>query len=439
MAPVLGSVVARATGRDGVDLGLRLEGTDEDGDVALVVVRFLEHSGLEAELFDHDQDGKPESGESAFRFDVPVSGSTELSGSVTLRRFLESASQVEKLEVRLRDKEGLESNVVMVSVSSQPVKHLGEFCDPTYWDDRCDVGLGCRGDPTQCSEGVAPAIDKVAYLSTSFGPKILVEGVDPDDDMKKVEVDFLDQQGNPIQIDLDNDETPESSSFAIDARGSSQGGRFFVELSPSDSFSEQVKQIAAVPFDVVDRSGDRRTARLSAPPVRSRGQSCDPRGFSVCSKGLVCSPGDLSAVNTCQPVATERLAECGAAPVLGPTTGKMSLIGFATGSSVWDPPEGCAAHDPTSRPEGIAILSLPNPAARVLIRTDLPGTTFDTVVYLTGACEDANAPVISCDDDARTSASSRLLLENVPAHDYLIVIDSYDAEGGVFELSVEIE
>jgi hypothetical protein len=252
-----------------------------------------------------------------------------------------------------------------------------------------------------------------------------------------VEVEFLDRQANPIQLDLDNDDIPESSSFFVDAAGSSQNGEFFVELSPSTTFEELVPQIAVVPIDVADRRGERRLSRLTTPPVRSRGQSCDPRGFTTCATGLICTPGDPNAVNTCQLVTASRATECMEAEVLGPASGKMSMVGFANGSSAWEPPQGCAAHDPTGRPEGVAYLSLPDAASRVVITTDLPGTTFDTLVYVVGACDDDAA--IACNDDVFTTASSRLVLENVPAHDYLIVIDSYDPGGGVFELEVSVE
>lgn len=56
-----------------------------------------------------------------------------------------------------------------------------------------------------------------------------------------------------------------------------------------------------------------------------------------------------------------------------------------------------------------------------------------------GACGEPGAPVLACGDDARGTAASTLVLTDVPAQDYLIVVDGYDPVSGAFELAVEVE
>jgi hypothetical protein len=68
------------------------------------------------------------------------------------------------------------------------------------------------------------------------------------------------------------------------------------------------------------------------------------------------------------------------------------------------------------------------------------GTSFDTVLYAMPGCPNDNADALGCSDDVPMGAgASELVLENLPAGDYVVVIDSFDPMGGNFELHAIIE
>jgi hypothetical protein len=135
-----------------------------------------------------------------------------------------------------------------------------------------------------------------------------------------------------------------------------------------------------------------------------------------------------------------RTAQCMGAPVLVPTAGGSVVMGSAEGGSLWDAPSGCASADPTGRPEGVVVLRLTDRADRVRLSTVGSGTSFDTVLYAMPGCPNDNADALGCSDDVPMGAgASELVLENLPAGDYVVVIDSFDPMGGNFELHAIIE
>jgi hypothetical protein len=114
--------------------------------------------------------------------------------------------------------------------------------------------------------------------------------------------------------------------------------------------------------------------------------------------------------------------------------------GVAEGGSLWDAPLGCATNDPTGRPEGVVVLRMTERADRVRLSTVGSGTNFDTVLYVVPGCPNDTADVMGCSDDVMGGGgASELVLENVPAGDYLVVIDSFDGNGGNFELRATVE
>jgi len=183
-----------------------------------------------------------------------------------------------------------------------------------------------------------------------------------------------------------------------------------------------------------------KTALPAAAPVRNSGQACDPRGFDVCAANLVCTPGVVGKANTCQSGTTLRSAECKAATVLVATAEGATALGVATGASLWDVPEGCQSNNPKGRPEGLITVRLTGPAKKLTLSTEHPGTTFDTAVYLLAGCPVDVKDALGCSDDvAVTTSASRLVVENLPAGDYQVIVDSFNFEGGSFELSAKVE
>jgi hypothetical protein len=74
------------------------------------------------------------------------------------------------------------------------------------------------------------------------------------------------------------------------------------------------------------------------------------------------------------------------------------------------------------------------------LSTGRPGTTVDTIVTLLPGCTDAAITrPIGCNDDAFKSTTSLLTLNNVPAGEYLVVVDTWSTTGGRVELAIDVK
>ena len=426
--PSLVSVSAHMAGARGHDLVLSIDGADADGDAELTRVRLFDAADRPVLAFRSGLDDT-DSNEQLIAFETPVDGDTSFLADVRLRGVLAAYPNIAKVEVALRDRRGELSQDVRVEVTTQAIRALGDACDASAIDDRCAPGLGCRGTPAQCQEGLAPELAKVAYLKGEGGPRILVQGVDAEEDVATIAIQFLDNNGQELLVDLDNDEVPESSAFEIGAFEDIGDGAFLATVTPVVGFDTLVTQIGVVARDAAGHESARKTARLTATPVRAAGQGCDPNGFDMCNPlTSVCVAVGTS--HRCQAKAQLATAECAAAPELALDG---TLTGVAAGPSLWDAPVSCSSGDPKGRPEAIARLHLSEPASRLTLTTALPGTNFDTVVYLLTDCGQGVA--LGCADDAPTGGAAAILeLTSVPAGDYLVVVDAW-SEGGSFALS----
>ncbi len=436
-APTLTSVKANVQGPQGLDLRVTVIGEDADKDIDRIRLRLFDAAGQPLIAFRSGLSDTPDTHETALSFDIQsdVTNKASILATATLRNLFATYDPA-SVEVALIDAAQLASPFVAAEVEAQTVNNIGEACDPAYSASRCAPGLGCR--ESQCQEGLAPEVTKVAYLNGQGGTRILVSGTEPEDDIDSLLIEFLDLQGNSVTIDLDNDSVPESTNFVLDAQSSSVDGKFFVRLDPSAEFEAQVKQIAVTARDLSDHEGAKKTAKLSASPVRSAGQGCDPLGYDTCNATSVCLAGATGTTWSCRDVNSVRKTECNAANVL--LTDGTPIVGFASGASLFNPPTGCSAGDSTGRPEGLARLTLSAPAAKLTITTNLGRTAFDTVLYLVPACGETTAAPLGCADETpNVSAAATLELELVPAGTYLVVIDSWGPDGGEYELSATVE
>lgn len=440
-APQLNSVAAHVSGRAGLDLRLALSGSDPNGDLVGVQVRLLDAQGLPVLGFDADRDGVPDSSSGPLVLEDVQWVKQSLTASATLHGlFAAGHTAVTQVGVVLQDATNLLSEEWLVPVLSQSILALGDACDPLFLASRCSPGLGCRGKPATCQEGLAPQITRLAFLKSAKGPSILIEGTEPEDDLATIQFGFQNAQGKAISIDSDGDGTPDLASFDFDATGLAVDGSFFIRLQPSDGLDQQVPKLTASALDLAAHQGTLKVAAPTTPPVRSMGQACDPRGFDTCAVNLVCTPGIVGKPNSCQTGATIRSAECSAATILVATAAGATALGVAGGVSLWDTPAGCQSADPKGRPEGLVTVRLTQKAARLTLSTAHPGTTFDTALYLLAGCPAASIDALGCNDDgSAASAASELVLENVPAGDYLVVVDSFSYEGGSFELSATVD
>ncbi len=443
-APVLSTAKVQVVGRYGTDVRFEIQGSDNDADAVGITVTFKDQNGRPEPVFDSDFDGFPDAATGRVLFDAPVSSAT-FNVSATLvggaRDWLTTAT------VSVLDKRQQSSAALDILVDQQEVRHLDETCDPTNRTDRCDPGISCAATTKKCKAGVAPTLDKVAYLRDVGGPVLLAAGKDPDDDLETLQLRFYKPVSGgeaPVVVDLDNDGNPDSDRFEIDLDRVSVSGDYFVRNQSAEGFDLEVPRIKVTALDSVGQASREVTANIQTRTLVGKNGACDARGFSNgCTSDFVCMPGLPVIVGRCEALVDARRAQCSAAAPLGAAAANWRTSGRIDGASLWEPPAGCVPGDAKGRPESVVALKLAAPATKLVISTANPETNFDTAVYLLpGACPDSTVQPLACNDDAAGRAhgfASKLELTNVPAGDYLIVVESIPVKGGSFGLSVTVE
>jgi hypothetical protein len=432
---LLDTATARVTGRRGLDVQLTLTGHDSTKAIAGVMVRLLDGDGNPIAGFDSQQSGTLDSELGPATFAAPVLGQATIGTTAIIEGMAARVPQIASVAVSLRDAQGFISNEIIAAVTPQPVRDSAEGCDPAALQDRCAATLGCRGSPATCQDGLAPAITHLAFQTGAAGPIILMAGTGPQDDLSDIHVDFEDSAGNSITVALDGDNAPPVASFDLDATGDASNGTFLIALQQAQGFDTACPQIAVTPSDSAGLTGSTTNALPTAPPVRAAGAACDLQGFDACATGQVCAAG------TCRPLTSLQSAVCSAAVKLAPAIGQpATTFGHTALPSLWDAPHGCSGFNPAGRPEGVAQLVLTAAAATLTLSVDNPGTDFDTTMYLMKGCPSTSAAAVACDDDNGTiGVSSVIVLQNVAAGTYSVVVDSFKPHGGNYQLTATVE
>ncbi len=439
-ALTLTGVEARVDGRRGSRVRMNISGTQQPGALASVAVTALDSSGTPLYWYSTKHDGRFDS---ATGYLVPVSlpGESEFRVElvVPLTNALLNWSQA---RVSLFDRVDAASNELLVNVAAQPVKAKGDSCDPTSELDRCASELECSAGSRTCVDHTGPALTKAGYWTTEDGALLVATGVDNADDLKQVDLAFLDANGSPVQVNLNNDTTHPlmASSFTETAGISSNDGQIGFRINPSQAFAELVKAVNLVPVDVAGRRGDAISATLQSQPSRGSGMACDVHGFDFCSGNSACLPGVAGMDNSCQPITSAQSAACAAASVLDVSQKQRIVTGYNIGSSLWEPPAGCVGSIGLHHPETVIKLHVPLAVDRLTLSTDRRETLVDTVLYVVSGCGTASPSVLGCNDDfASGSPASAVNLTNVAAGDYYVIVDSIANDGGPFGLELAAE
>lgn len=291
-------------------------------------------------------------------------------------------------------------------------------------------------------------LDDVGYFSDAdLGARILLRGRDANGDIASYTLKFFNGT-SPVSYDLDNDpETPAANEFTNAIVPIPNEAGFFVAFEPTSEFAAAVDTIKVFVTDEGGRTSEEQTAHRKATPVVS--SLCDPQGFNRCSANKVCARQGFNDI--CTLTTSARTNACSRAAVLNPPA-VASVRGHVAQPSLWDAPASCSSGDPTLKPDSVVKLRLSSAAARVVLSTDNEHTNFDTILYILqsctnqpAACEDSSCP---CSDDVPASGGvsgsnrSVLVLQDVPAGDHLIVVDSFPSganAGDTFELTVAVE
>ncbi len=423
-------------GRKGIDLQITLVGSDAKGRTSSAHLSFLDASDNEITAFDTNWDGVADATERRAFFDASASGKTSFTSTITFPGMLTRVAGIEKVKISLQDATNALSNELVATLSRQTQGEENDPCDTKMITSRCAPGLSCAGSPATCKAGVAPQFNGVAYYNGARGPVMLFKGTEPDQDMGNIDVEFLNGAGNPVAIDLNNDGNM-TSAFSIDAKASSAASAtFFLQNDPASGFEALVPKIRATPRDLFGHSGNAVIAAVTSAPVKGAGQACDPYGFDACTSGNVCAPGIPAAANTCTSGASLRSTACTASVKLDTSKTTLTAYGRTQGVSLWEPPSGCVTGDATGRPEGIISLHVAAATPKLTLTTALPETEFDTAIYLVPGCAASGASALGCNDDVQ-GFSSTLVLNDVPAGDYTIVVEAVSRTGGIFGVSVK--
>jgi hypothetical protein len=446
VVPTLSTVQARAIGRLADRVRLDVTGLDLQDDAAALRVRLLNAAGSELAFFDTDVDGVVDSAGADIAFDAAATVAADHSfvAISTILDTPEVPTTLGSIEVAVIDGAGNVSASQTVSVTLPIEVSAGLSCDPAFVESRCAAGLGCKGTPPVCAPPEAPVLSRLGYLLPAepdvSGPRLLAEGIDADQDVTVLHLEFMDADGNPVALDLDGDEIAESATFDVAVDDNDGTVNFSAAQEMGLYLQDTVTQIAATPEDAGGLLGERIVTAIAAPLLRQPGQTCSPLGFDVCREGSVCNAPSATAAPVCQSTAALRSQQCTSAPVITiGTAGSYDIVGTVDGPSVWDVPTGCSANDPTNRPESIVQLRLSMPATRLVISTDTPSTSFDTIVYVLSSCTAEGETALSCADDAEGSIASTIELSGVPAGNYAIVVDSFGPDGGSFGLAITAE
>lgn len=417
---------ARQVGRFGSDLRLDFDASANAQDIVVVRVELL---------------GPQEAPRGSVR-ELPLVAPITTAGgtsSVLLTGAFDHYTDLTSVRIVLVDDASARSAPFELAIARQPIVELGASCDSSLEADRCALGLGCKGPaPSSCMAGEPPTITRAGYFVDRLGPRILIEGSDPDVDADGYTLKFLDGTGAPVAVKLDQDlATPGSTEFTgtIEQR---DDNRFFVALVPSSPLIDEVASLQVTVFDQADHtSAPALTLMRSEAPERGLDASCDPRGFHLCPEGSVCSgSGDQAR---CRSIGDARQSACEAALVLTPGSGTSRVRG-TLGSSLWDPPAGCS-FDQTGNADRVVKLVLTQPIDRLVLSTDSAYTGFDSELYLLDSCNGAPRLAWCVADQAGGGPKAILTLTNLPAGEYYVVVESFpsvDRVSTTFELSATI-
>lgn len=458
-APVLTAVQARQVGRTGADLRVDVTGSDTNKDIATV----------QLSIFDTTQ--TIIGAEHVVALATPIT-MTMGSSYVVLTDALKEIAGFKSVKVTLVDAKDLRSGTLETDIAVQPVLAENDACDETFVLNRCPDTFGCKGTTKKCLPGEVPVLTKVAYMmDEELGRRVLITGSDPDGDPRKYTINFLDQSGMPLPVDIDHDDsTPPVLTFTGDVITSGDATTFFARFTPDETFVQDVKKVSITVSDSRNMPSTVQTADLMTPcgnPAvqpctvrKASGATCDARGFDLCPSGQVCAVTGEGTGGLCRTVSAARASACSSAPSLTLSTGTATVRSATGTTSLWNPAEGCSFGN--GQPDKVVKLVLGAPATRLRLSTDYPYTVFDSELYVMRKCDD---PPTLCDprstntepawcvaseefwcraDQAGGDPQAVLTLNNLAAGTYFVIVDSFPpstsgAIGNDFQLSATVE
>jgi len=446
-APELQSVEAHQSGPAGRKLTITIEGADVNRDTVRMILTVFDASNAPVLAFFDSLASAPDSNQTFVPFPSGVRGRPQFTSTVALDKLMEEQPDIRSIAVILEDAAGNRSNEMSAEVSIQEVKSAGDECDPDYIASRCPAGMACKGDPAVCAEGDPPEVTDFAYYPDAVPSAIVIIGTDPEEDIASLHVEFFDDAGEPVHVALNSEETETTLDYDrddIELHGYVGDGVFAVRMEPTGDFTTLVSEIAVTAQDAAGHKGERTTVKARKAKTAGNGSQCDPWGFVGCWEKSSCVPGLPGEDNRCESHISMKKDICDDAPVLDLSTGAVEVGGIAAGASAYEPPAMCQTTSVSRRPESVFRIVLEEPKTLLRVTTNLPGTNFDTIVYVAPECGLEIEEAMACGDDTTDTDGSikgagSFELTDVKAGEYVIVVDSWVEQGGAFTLRIETE
>jgi hypothetical protein len=424
--PAISKATANQAGRQGADLRIAVNGTDDNQSAFALDITLVDGSGAPVDAFG-TMGSSPAGSERVVLFDdTSAVGQSSFSATVTLPGFILEHGAIASAIVRIVDDAGM-SSPMTVPVTMQTVPAMGGACDPTVVASRCDTGAYCNPATSLCTAAAVPQLSKFAYVTSSFGARLLFAGQDQADDLSSIELQFFDLNNQPVVVDLTGN-MDYQSSMVLSVYGGSTFGAFFDDAIASSTLQMDVPRLKATPSGSDTGAGVPVTATLVAPTVADSGAACDARGFVVCSAGESCIGTSCVATSAALDAAAQ------AATVLDGVTHTLAT-GYAAGPGLWgDPPVGCAPVGAHDLPEGVVTLHVAQDAASLTITTDNPETTMRSALFvLPGTGSQVGTQALGC----VSGLPAHVSLTNVAAGDYTVVVAALLPGGGNFGVSIK--
>lgn len=432
----LTKAAARIGGRRGDQLIVDVDGKAPVGTFASIEIALADSAGNPLVFFDNNWDGVFES--SVGRI-IPAKAPATASFSVeAVVNGVKSLKGLSQLQLALFDRTNARTEPVAVPIQQQPIIDLGGACDTTFVVNRCLEGLSCSGSPARCVDGTPPTISHAYFQRGTPGPTMRLDGVDPDEDVISVRVDFLTTSDAPILLDLDGDEVPESDHLEVTFGITNQNGGYLAVIESGMGFDTMVPRVGLTAMDSKAHESATQRVSISARTTRISGQTCDLAGFVGCVSGTTCLPAANGSGSYCTTYSQAQSNRCSAAPVWDLSKDPPKITGLISGYSAWEPPAGCMSSTADNRPEAVIKLRLAAATPKLVLSTAEPETQMDTGIVVLPSCTASMDSALGCNDDG-IGYTSRLTLTNLAAGDYFIIIESTQPNGGGFGLSASTQ
>ncbi len=337
------------------------------------------------------------------------------------------------------DSAGQSGSEYVLGVYFAPYRREGQSCDASVL--RCGPGLLCAGG--ECVVDQPPTLaNPRALRGGSDGGDLIVLGTVTDDFQAGFAVQFFDGQNELLDLGLEDPRWREDVKHLIIPFSwpvPRPTGGSYEAWGAREGFLAEHPEVASVAIGVMDQNhvSEMVSVAFEVQPEKLAGQACEKEiPLDRCSEGLWC--WDSPRGSTCQHPAVIRATACAAAPLVA--VGSSTVLN-ASGESMWEPTDACwESMDKEVYPEGLARLVLDADVATLRLHTIHGETRSTTLLSLYSGCGES-APPLGCDhygDLAGNPAQrSDLTLHDVPAGEYLIVVDVLG--GGDYGLTVSAE